>query len=82
MAMEVDTLKRHAVFASSWRCRSCAQLRYASEGGALVYRPRGEFGRLIAEFEGDRKDRPEFWYPWVFSNPTDAQSMLRVSFHQ
>jgi hypothetical protein len=68
---------RHAVFADSWQCRGCAQLRYASEGGALVFRPRTELGRLVAEVEGDRKDRPEHWYPWVFANPLDAKSFLR-----
>src|SRR4029077_19148092 len=32
-----------------WRCRGCAGLRYASEGGALVLRSRWAFARLIEQ---------------------------------
>jgi hypothetical protein len=56
-----------------WRCRSCAALRYASEGGALVHRGRGAIAQLFEMYEGPcRSDRPERWYPHVFSSPEDA----------
>jgi len=53
----------------SWRCRVCAGLRYASEGGALLIRCRGRLGRM---FGAAHSDRPESWYPYVFSSPADA----------
>ena len=76
---KLDSSRRHAVFVSGWQCRSCAQLRYASEGGALVFRPWTDLGRIIRNLEGDRKDGPEPCYPWVFSNPADARSVIRIS---
>ena len=54
---------------SSWQCRSCAGLRYASEGGALLIRDRGFIGRM---FGVGRRDRPQPWYPYVFSSPQQA----------
>jgi hypothetical protein len=54
---------------SHWQCRSCAGLRYASEGGAMLIRSRGLLGRM---FGVGRSDRPEPWYPYVFSSPADA----------
>jgi len=64
-----------AVFiASTWQCRPCARLRYASEGGALVFHPRTALGRLIEAVEGPSKiPRPERFYPFVFANPEDAE---------
>jgi hypothetical protein len=60
---------------SDWQCRSCAGLRYASEGGALVLRSRGSwFRRLEMEYGTTRSQRPEPWYPYVFSNPADASA--------
>ena len=60
---------------SPWQCRRCAGLRYASEGGALVLRSRGSwFRRLEMEYGTTRSDRPEPWYPYVFSNPADAST--------
>lgn len=48
----------------SWRCRSCARLRYSSEGGYLnpgmMFRA---FGNL---------PRPEPWLPYVFTSPEGA----------
>lgn len=55
-----------------WQCRSCAGLRYASEGKALVFRSRWAFARLIEEQFGCRSPRPEPWYPHVFTSPEDA----------
>jgi hypothetical protein len=47
---------------SSWQCRTCAGLRYTSEG---TYIPR-QF-RFLGGYP-----RPEPWYPYVFSSPADA----------
>jgi hypothetical protein len=59
---------------SSWQCRRCAGLRYASEGGALVHRCRGEIGRLFKLLDGGfRSDRPEPWYPCVFTSMDDSR---------
>lgn len=56
-----------------WKCRSCAGLRYASEGGALVHRGRGVIARLFELYDGPlRSERPEPWYPYVFTSPQDA----------
>ncbi len=56
-----------------WRCRVCAGLRYASEGGALVLRSRWAFARLIEQRFGHcRSPRPEPWLPYVFTFPIDA----------
>jgi hypothetical protein len=58
---------------SQWQCRRCAGLRYASEGGALVHRGRGAIARLFESFDGPlRSDRPEPWYPYVFTSPQEA----------
>jgi hypothetical protein len=47
-----------------WRCRSCARLRYSSEGGYLypgvMFRA---FGNL---------PRPESWLPYVFTSIEEA----------
>jgi len=63
-----------AVFiASTWQCRSCARLRYASEGGALVSHSRTDLGRIFEAVVGpSRSPRPERFYPFLFSNPEDA----------
>lgn len=77
---KLNPAKRHAVFTSSWQCRSCAQLRYASEGGALVFHPRTDLGRLIEAVEGpSRSPRPEPWYPHVFADPTDAEAICGLT---
>lgn len=60
---------------SSWQCRKCAGLRYSSEGGALILRSRGNWFRALeAKFGTTRSDRPEPWYPYIFSSPTDIFS--------
>jgi hypothetical protein len=66
----------------SWRCRSCARLRYSSEGGYL--RPTG-FGRLgrvglmLAAY--GKLPRPEAWRPYVFTSIDDPslEGLLRQS---
>jgi hypothetical protein len=56
-----------------WLCRRCAGLRYASEGGALVLRGRGRWFRALEmEYGTTRSDRPQPWYPCVFTSPADA----------
>jgi hypothetical protein len=66
----VNRTRKHGVFVNPWQCRNCAGLRYASEGGALVHRGRGALSRLHGPMRWDRPDR---WYPYVFSDPTDAK---------
>jgi hypothetical protein len=73
---KLDPSRRRAVFISGWQCRLCAKLRYASEGGALIFRPRTDLGRLIREVEGPKKDRPQPCYPYVFANARDAEALL------
>jgi hypothetical protein len=74
---KLNPSKPRAVFISSWQCRSCAQLRYASEGGALVFHLRTELGRQIEAVEGvSRSPRPEPWSPYVFANPEHARAIL------
>jgi hypothetical protein len=48
----------------NWRCRSCARLRYSSEGGYL--RP----GVMFRSF--GNLPRPALWLPYVFMSPRDA----------
>ncbi len=56
----------------SWQCRSCARLRYSSEGSALVIRG-GPISRLLGRsFPDVPSPRPEPWLPYVFSSPADA----------
>ena len=56
----------------SWQCRSCARLRYSSEGGALVSRG-GPISRLLKmPFPDMHHPRPESWLPYVFTSPKEA----------
>ncbi len=56
-----------------WQCRRCAGLRYASEGGALVLRSRGHwFRELEIKYGATHSNRPDPWYPYLFSSPADA----------
>lgn len=60
---------------SQWQCRRCAGLRYASEGGALVLHSRGRWFRALEmKYGRTRSDRPDPWYPYVFSSPDDASA--------
>lgn len=58
---------------ADWECRTCAELRYSSEGGALLIRcgrmMSGLFGRPAGSLSSPR---PEPWLPYVFASPTDA----------
>ena len=57
------------VMRSTWGCRKCNLLPHASEGGALVVRPRG---MLSLVFGAARSPRPEPWLPYVFTSPEEA----------
>ena len=50
-------------------CRKCNGLRYASEGGALLIRPRGTLGLV---FGTGYSPRPESWLPYVFTSTEQA----------
>ncbi len=72
---EVDFWGRYNTSARTcaWRCRSCAGLRYESEGGGLVHHGRGAFSRLIEAAYGPiRSERTEPWLPYVFTSPDEA----------
>jgi hypothetical protein len=69
----VNTFRTHLTYAGRWECRTCARLRYSSEGGALVVRSRGSLARLVDSLCGmNHQERPLLWYPYVFSDPKDA----------
>jgi hypothetical protein len=53
------------VVRSTWKCRSCAGLRYSSEGTYVRFRWLGGYPRTLP------------WEPYVFTNVVDAESMLR-----
>ena len=70
----------------SWRCRSCALLRYSSEGGHL--RPTGGFRGLARLGEAGlmlaalgNLPRPESWFPYVFTSIDDPRldEIVRLS---
>jgi hypothetical protein len=56
----------------SWRCRSCARLRYSSEGGYLrpAYGRLGQLGVMLRASWGNLP-RPESWLPYVFTSIDD-----------
>jgi hypothetical protein len=54
---------------STWGCRECNGLRYASEGGALLIRSRGTLGLV---FGTGYSPRPESWLPDVFTSTEEA----------
>lgn len=58
-----------SVVRSNRQCRFCAGLRYASEGGALIFGARGSLGQMLG---GCRGERPQPWYPYVFTSPQEA----------
>jgi hypothetical protein len=58
---------------SRWQCRSCAGLRYSSEGEALVLHG-GAISRLLRHPCPDlRSRRPEPWLPYVFTSIYDPR---------
>jgi hypothetical protein len=74
---KTNRTRLNSVFIAPWQCRECAGLSYASEGGALLYRPRTAFGRSVAVLDGFvQHPRPEPWYPFVFVNPLQAEGWM------
>jgi hypothetical protein len=72
---QVDHWGRYTTSARScpWQCRSCAGLRYAHEGGALVIRG-GPISRLLRYPVPDLPSpRPEMWLPYVFRSIDDPR---------
>lgn len=63
-----------SVVRSRWKCRACAGLRYASEGGALVFRPRGLLARCGP---WPAHERPESWLPEILNS---REQMARAGF--
>lgn len=55
----------------SWRCRSCAMLRYSSEGGYLRGSGRGAIAAFFRSHFGNLP-RPVRWFPFVFTSPEEA----------
>jgi len=55
---------------ADWICRTCANLSYASEGGALIYRTRWALMRQLSGLP--LHARPAPWEPRVFTSPVDA----------
>jgi hypothetical protein len=55
---------------ADWLCRGCANLSYASEGGALIYRSRRHLTRGLSGLR--LWQRPEPWEPLVFTSPLQA----------
>ena len=54
----------------SWRCRSCARLRYSSEGGYLRGSGRGALAAIFRAY--GNLPRPGSWLPYVFTSPEEA----------
>ncbi len=72
---QVDHWGRYTTSARtcSWRCRACAGLRYAREGGALVIRG-GAISRLLRCPIADLPSpRLESWLPYVFTSIDDPR---------
>ena len=59
----------NSVVRSTWGCRKCNLLRYASEGGARLIRSRGTLGLV---FGTSQSPRPEPWLPYVFTSTEEA----------
>jgi hypothetical protein len=61
---------------ADWECRTCAALRYSSEGGYLRPTGLGRLGRLgIMLGAYGNLPRPESWLPYVFTSiPDDSYS--------
>jgi hypothetical protein len=57
----------------SWRCHSCAQLRYSSEGGYLRGSGRGALAGIFRAC--GNLPRPEPWLPYVFTSPRVAAAV-------
>jgi hypothetical protein len=71
-----------SVVRSMWGCWKCNGLRHASEGGALVHRGRGGIFRMLGAACGPcRSERPEQWYPYVFTSPNGSGCCVANEIH-
>jgi len=66
-------LPRNSAMRISWRCRSCARLRYSSEGGCLRPPSLGPLGQLGVTFRASwgNLPRPGPWLPYVLTSIDD-----------
>jgi hypothetical protein len=65
--------RSNVVMSVGWRCRSCARLRYSSEGGYLRPGYLGRLGQLGVMLRAlGNLPRPESWLPYVFTSPEEA----------
>jgi hypothetical protein len=63
----------NSVRSISWRCRSCARMRYSSEGGYLRPSGLGRLGQLGVMLRAyGNLPRPDPWLPYVFTSPDTA----------
>ena len=59
---------------ADWQCRRCADLSYASEGGASLYRG-GVVSRIFRmPCAAVKCPRPDVWLPYIFSSPEAART--------
>lgn len=59
----------------NWRCRSCARLRYSSEGGYLRLTGLGRLEQLEVTLRAyGSLPRPELWLPHIFTSIDDPTS--------
>jgi hypothetical protein len=63
--------RSNVVLSVSWRCRSCARLRYSSEGGYLRPTGLGRLGVMLRAY--GNLPRPESWLPHVFTSIDDPR---------
>jgi hypothetical protein len=58
---------------TDWECRTCAMLRYSSEGGYLRPSGLGRLGQLSVMLRAfGNLPRPESWLPYVLTSPQEA----------
>ena len=61
---------------ADWECRTCAMLRYSSEGSALLIRG-GMLSRILGRpFPDVSSPRPEPWLPYVFTSFEQAMEAV------
>ncbi len=65
---------------ADWECRTCAMLRYSSEGGYLRPTGLGRLGRLGVMLGAyGNLPRPELWLPYVFTSLDAAAAELGMN---
>ncbi len=73
-----DDGRFYVVRRADWECRTCAGLRYTSEGRGLLIGSPKILSRLLGQTIGPTySPRPEPWLPYVFTNLDDAIRWLR-----